>query len=327
MSRRLALALDRLGSSLQPEAAILEPLGISVEYASPDADRRARQLGEAEAVLLNRMIVDAAFFDSAPHCRVIVTYGVGHDHIDLREAERRGVIVAHVPDYCTDEVADHTMALFLAVARGIGQGDALVRGGGWGVEAVGTLHRLRGRVFGLVGFGRIARAVAERAQAFGLTVVAYDPAFLQSSVNGEPVKLLDNLRALLLASDVVSLHLPLTPETSGLIDARALRQMKTGAILINTSRGALVDLRALLNALDSGRLSGAGLDVFPDEPPDPASITRPTLVVTPHIGYYSIESMQELKESAARAVAAALTGAPVANRLTAAVSVEKELVG
>ena len=327
MSDRLALALDRLGSDLQPEAAILEPLGISVDYASPDPDRRRRQLSQAEAVLLNRTIVDASFLDAAPRCRVIVTYGVGHDHIDLQEAERRRVIVAHVPDYCTEEVADHTLALLLAVARGIRRGDALVRDGGWGVEAIGPLHRLRGRVLGLVGFGRIARAVAERARAFGLDVVTYDPAFPRASEIDGPVRLLDSLRALLLASDIVSLHLPLSAGTRSIINRQALRQMKQGAILINTSRGALVDLPALLEALDRGQLAGAGLDVFPDEPPDSTLVSRPDLVVTPHVGYYSVESMRELKDSAARAVAAALTGAQVANRLTAVPSVEKELVG
>jgi len=327
VSDRLALALDRLGSDLQPEAAILEPLGISVDYASPDPDRRRRQLSQAEAVLLNRTIVDASFLDAAPRCRVIVTYGVGHDHIDLQEAERRRVIVAHVPDYCTEEVADHTLALLLAVARGIRRGDALVRDGGWGVEAIGPLHRLRGRVLGLVGFGRIARAVAERARAFGLAVVSYDPAFPRASKVDGPVTLLDSLRALLLASDIVSLHLPLSAGTRSIIDRQALRQMKKGAILINTSRGALVDLLALLEALDRGQLAGAGLDVFPDEPPDSTLVSRPDLVVTPHVGYYSVESMRELKDSAARAVAAALTGAPVANRLTVVPSAEKELVG
>jgi D-3-phosphoglycerate dehydrogenase len=325
MSGRLALALDRVGSNLQPERAILEPLGINVHYVSVEPERRRQEIGRADAVLLNRTVVDAGFFDAAPSCRVIVTYGVGHDHIDLAEAERRGVIVAHVPDYCTEEVADHTVALLLAVARGIGRGDAAVRSGGWGINAIGPLHRLRGRVLGLVGYGRIARAVATRAQAFGLAVVAYDPAFPQTSVNRSAVRLLDSLEALLRASDAVSLHLPLSPETKDLIDAAALRQMKPGAILINTSRGALVDLPALLKALDDGQLAGAGLDVFPDEPPDPESISRPNLVVTPHIGYYSLESLHELKESAARAVAAALTGAAVANQLTAA-NIEKELV-
>jgi D-3-phosphoglycerate dehydrogenase len=327
VSERLALALDRLGTSLQPETAILAPLGITIEYASPDEARRIRQLGQAEAVLLNKTMVDGRFFEAAPRCRVIVTYGVGHDHIDLAEAERRGVVVAHVPDYCTEEVADHTMALFLAVARGVSRGDALVRGGGWGVDSIGPLHRLRGRVMGLVGFGRIARAVATRAHAFGLTVVAYDPAFPHDTSNGAAVTMLDNLHALLLKSDIVSLHLPLSPGTRSLIDRTALRQMKPGAILINTSRGALVDLSSLLEALDAGRLSGAGLDVFPDEPPDSTLINRTNLVVTPHIGYYSTESEEELKESAARAVAAALTGASVANRLTSMTHVQKELVG
>jgi len=326
VSEQLALALDHVGSSLDPEAAILAPLGITIDYVSSDPDRRSRQLVQAEAMLLNKAVVNASFFSAAPRCRVIVTYGVGHDHIDLHEAERRGVIVAHVPDYCTEEVADHTMALLLAVARGIRRGDALVRDGGWGLEAIGPLHRLRGRVLGLVGFGRIARAVAERARAFGLSVVAYDPAFHRPGQVDGPVTLLAGLRALLAASDIVSLHLPLSAGTSRIIDQPALRQMKRGAILINTSRGALVDLAALLEALDSGQLAGAGLDVFPDEPPDPTLVSRPDLVVTPHVGYYSIESMRELKESAARAVAAALTGSPVANRLTPAPRPAEELV-
>jgi D-3-phosphoglycerate dehydrogenase len=327
VSQRLTLALDRLGSDLQSEAAILEPLGITVDYASADPDRRRQQLGQAEAVLLNRTVVDASFLDAAPRCRVIVTYGVGYDHIDLNEAERRGVIVANVPDYCTEEVADHTLALLLAVARGVRRGDALVRDGGWGAEAIGPLHRLRGRVLGLVGFGRIARAVAERARAFGLAIVTYDPAFRSAADVDGPVRVVDSFRALLVTSDIVSLHLPLSDMTRSIIDRQALRQMKTGAILLNTSRGALVDLPALLEALDRGQLAGAGLDVFPQEPPDSTLVSRPDLVVTPHVGYYSVESMRELKESAARAVAAALTGAPVPNRLTAVPSVEKELVG
>jgi len=327
VSQRLALALDRLGANLQPEAAILEPLGITVDFASADPDRCRQQLSQAEAVLLNRTVVDASFLDAAPRCRVIVTYGVGYDHIDLPEAERRGVIVAHVPDYCTEEVADHTLALLLAVARGVRRGDALVRDGGWGADAIGPLHRLRGRVLGLVGFGRIARAVAERARGFGIAVVAYDPAFPHDGEIDGRVTLLDSLRALLATSDIVSLHLPLSDNTRSIIDRQALRQMKTGAILINTSRGALVDLPALFEALDRGQLAGAGFDVFPKEPPDSTLVSRPDLVVTPHVGYYSVESMRELKESAARAVAAALTGAPVPNQLTAVPSVEKELVG
>jgi D-3-phosphoglycerate dehydrogenase / 2-oxoglutarate reductase len=327
VSERLALALDRLGTNLQPEAAILEPLGITVDYASADPDLRRQQLVQAEAVLLNRTIVDASFLDAAPRCRVIVTYGVGHDHIDLREAERRGVIVAHIPDYCTEEVADHTLALLLAVARGVRRGDALVRDGGWGAEAIGPLHRLRGRVLGLVGFGRIARAVAERARAFGLAVVTYDPAFTGDGEVDGRVTLLDSLLALLATSDIVSLHLPLSARTRSIIDRQALHHMKKGAILINTSRGALVDLPAMLEALDRCQLAGAGLDVFPEEPPDSTLVSRPDLVVTPHVGYYSVESMRELKESAARAVAAALIGSPVANRLTAVPSAEKELVG
>lgn len=326
MTSGLVVALNRLGSTLDAERGVLDPFGIAIEYASDDPAARAQQLLLAEAVLVNKTKIDGRFFDAAPRCRAVVTYGVGHDHIDLAEAERRDVMVAHVPDYCTEEVADHTMALFLALARGIARGDALVRAGGWGVDGLGPFHRIRGRLMGLVGFGRIARAVAVRARAFGLTVAVYDPLFPPARGDGA-ITFLDSLESLLRVADVVSLHAPLLPGTRNLIGTGALRLMKPGSILINTSRGGLVDLPALLRALADGRLAGAGLDVFPDEPPHDLPLAGGNLILTPHIAYYSAESEQELKVSAATAVAAALTGAPVANQLTRTPTLRKEPVG
>lgn len=327
MSGRIVLAVDRVGNDLRPESAILAPLDISIEYPSENPAHRSHQFQHAEGILLNRTVVNDSFLRTVPSCRVIVTYGVGHDHIDVDAARRRHVIVAHVPDYCTEEVADHTMALFLTLARGICRSDALVRAGAWGLDGIGSLHRLRGRVMGLIGFGRIARAVASRAAAFGLDIFAYDPAFSSAAEPHSNVRLLPSLSELLSASDIVSLHLPLSARTQGLIDEKALRHLKPGAILINTSRGGLVELHALLEALNEGRLAGAGLDVFPEEPPDSEHLAHPNLVLTPHMAYYSMESQEELKISAARAVAAALTGLPVANLLTALEMIDKELVG
>ncbi len=307
-----ALCLDRVGKDVAPERGVLGPLGISVSWPAQAADAMEHQLKKADALLVNVTPVDAALLDRSPQCRVVVTYGVGYDHINLDEARRRRVVVANVPDYCTDEVADHTMALLLALARQIVTGHELVRAGGWGVHELGSVRRIRGRTLGLIGYGRTGRAVATRARSFGLRVVAYDP---QVSWGGEGVTMLASLPELLREADFVSLHAPLQKETAQLIDDRALTLMKPDSILINTSRGGLVDTDALLRALDRGSLAGAGLDVFPEEPPTAALLNRPNLLLSPHSAYYSAEAIVELKQSAAQAVAVVLTGGTPTHRL------------
>jgi D-3-phosphoglycerate dehydrogenase / 2-oxoglutarate reductase len=314
VSHSLVLALDRVGSDLEPETSILGPHGIEVRYPDAQPSKRRAELREAGGLLLNRTVVDERFLDAAPHCRVIATYGSGHDHIDLDAARASGVVVTNVPNYCTDEVADHTMAMLLALARGIPKGDAVVRAGGWGVEAVGELHRLSGQKLGLVGFGRIARAVAVRATAFGLRIATHDPSISDATIPSD-VSRTRRLSDLLRAADWISLHAPLVPETRALINRHSLALMKDGSYLVNTSRGSLVDLPALLDALDSGHLAGVGLDVFPDEPPPPMAGRGRNLLLSPHSAYYSIESVLELKRAAATDVAAVLTGRPPASPL------------
>lgn len=307
-----ALCLDRVGKDVAPERSVLGPLGISVSWPSQNPSSVENQLKKADALLVNVTPVDAGLLDRAPQCRVVVTYGVGYDHIDLDEARRRRVVVANVPDYCTDEVADHTMAMLLAVARQIVTGHELVRTGGWGVHHLGNIRRIRGRTLGLVGYGRTGRAVAVRARSFGLRVIAHDP---QVSFGGEGVTMLANLPELLEQADFVSLHAPLQRATVHLIDDRALKVMKPGSILINTARGGLVETGALLRALDRGDLAGAGLDVFPEEPPPAAPLDHPNLLLSPHSAYYSAEAIVELKQSAAQAVAVVLTGGSPTHRL------------
>jgi len=314
MTRLRALALDRVGSNLDPEVAILRPMGIDVEFASDEREERGHQLSSADGLLLNRATVGAELFDSAPRCRAVVTYGIGHDHIDLAEARSRGVVVMNVPDYCTGEVADHTLALLLALARAIAQGDRFVKAGGWGIEGVSPIHRLSGQVLGLIGYGRIARAVGLRARVFGLEVRAFDP-FVSTATAGSDVTLVKSIDELLREADHISLHLPLLPETRQIIDREAVAEMKPGVFLVNTSRGALVDMEALLQGLDSGVIAGAALDVFPNEPPDVGGFTGRNVVLSPHAAYFSIESMLQLKESAARALGDALTGNGARNRL------------
>jgi D-3-phosphoglycerate dehydrogenase len=226
-----------------------------------------------------------------PALKIVASCSVGYDHVDYEEAERRGVWVCNVPDYCVEEVADHSLALLLGLLRGIVELDRSVRAGAWDWTAAGDLRRIRGTRLGLIGFGRIGRALAERASAVGFEVWATDPAVSPQAIAAagakaaSPDELLENCEAF-------SLHLPLTPETKGLIGAKELASMPRGSVLVDSARAELVDLDALLGALESGHLAGAALDVLPAEPPTrelPAP-TAPRLVVTPHAAWYSVEA-------------------------------------
>ena len=213
--------------------------------------------------------VGAALCEQLPALRVVGTATVGFDHVDVPE----DVAVVNVPDYCTEEVADHTVALLYALLRGI----VPLSSGPWDAKAAGPLRVVRGLRVGIVGLGRIGSAVASRVDALGCEVVAHDVRPIDGGVS---------LPELLAESDVVSLHVPLTTETRGLIGRDELALLKPDALLINTARGAVVDLAALLAALRGGRLGGAALDVLPAEPP-PMRPVAPNLIVTPHAAYYS----------------------------------------
>jgi D-3-phosphoglycerate dehydrogenase / 2-oxoglutarate reductase len=236
------------------------------------------------AVLTLLTPVGEELFESLPALRVVGTATVGYDHIDLESAERRGVAVVSVPDYCTQEVADHTVALLYALARGVVELDRQVARGAWSPRGAGRLRTLAGMRVGIVGLGRIGGAVATRLLALGCEVWAND--VLPVARDGVRNVGLDEL---LSECDAVTLHVPLTPETRGLIGRVQIAAMRPGAFLVNTARGAVVDVAAVLEALHDGRLGGAALDVLPQEPPavPPAA---PNLVVTPHAAYYSEES-------------------------------------
>ncbi len=216
-----------------------------------------------------------------PALRVVGTASVGFDHVDLEAAERRGVAVVSVPDYCTEEVADHTLALLYALLRGVVELDRRVARGEWDAKAAGPLRTLAGRRVGIVGLGRIGNAVATRLLALGAEVWATD--VLPVARDGVQLVELDEL---LTECEAVTLHVPLTKETRGLIRSREIASMRSGALLVNTSRGGVVDAGAVLQALRSRHLGGAALDVLPNEPP-PAPPLAPNLIVTPHAAYYS----------------------------------------
>jgi D-3-phosphoglycerate dehydrogenase len=230
--------------------------------------------------------VGAELFARLPALRVVGTATVGFDHIDVEAAEERGVAVVSVPDYCTQEVADHTLALIYALVRGVVTLDRDVVRGGWNVRAAGGLRTLAELRVGIVGLGRIGGAVATRLLALGVEVWAND--VLPVARDGVRFVELDDLLA---ECDVVTLHVPLTRETRGLIGRAQLASMKQDALLVNTSRGAVVDVGAVLDALRAGRLGGAALDVLPTEPP-PMAPLAPNLVLTPHAAYYSEASVE-----------------------------------
>jgi D-3-phosphoglycerate dehydrogenase len=240
---------------------------------------------DVDAILtLPRFPVDAALMDALPRLRAIGTASVGFDHIDVDAAAARGIAVVSVPDYCTEEVADHTLALLLALVRGVVELDRSVSRGEWDPHAAGPLRTLAGMRVGIVGLGRIGRAVVTRLLALGCEVLVHDVA----PVSHEGVRLV-RLDELLRSSDAVSLHVPLTAETRGLIGRSEIASMQPGAYLVNTARGPVVEVEALLEALRSGRLGGAALDVLPAEPPV-APPVAPNLIVTPHAAFYSPES-------------------------------------
>jgi D-3-phosphoglycerate dehydrogenase / 2-oxoglutarate reductase len=233
------------------------------------------------AVLTISKPVGAGLFAQLPALRVVGTATVGFDHIDIEAAEERGVAVVSVPDYCTEEVADHTLALLYALVRGVVVLDRDVQRGGWNPRAAGALRTVAELRVGIVGLGRIGGAVATRLLGLGVEVWAND--LLPVARDGVQFVELDELLA---ECDAVTLHVPLTRETRGLIGRAQLGSMKGDALLVNTSRGAVVDIGAVLVALRAGRLGGAALDVLPQEPP-PLAPLAPNLVLTPHAAYYS----------------------------------------
>lgn len=306
------LVTDHVFPGLEIEHELLEPLGVEVVLAdSVDEDRLVELAAGVEGILVcfapvTERVVEAA---AAGGCKVIARYGIGYDNVAVDAASRHGIVVTNVPDYCLDEVADHTLALILATARGVVAADRSVAAGGWTIDHA-RIHRLRGRRLALIGLGGIGRRVLERALPFGLEVVGYDPFVEPGSVAG--VELVDSLEAAVADADFVSLHLPATAQSQHLIDAAALAAMRAAPLLVNTARGGLVDLDAVVAALDEGRLSGVALDVTEIEPLPADHPLRGHLlaIVTPHMAFHSVEATEELQRRAAQEVRRALTGEP-----------------
>lgn len=307
----IVVVTDHVFADLEQERALLAAAGHELRYDRNlgTAEEVAAAVVDADAVLNCYAPVPAEAIRAMRSCRIVARYGIGLDTIDIPAATEHGVIVTNVPDYCIDEVSDHALALILALGRGIVRLDRSVRSGSWDPMLARPLHRLRGRTLGLVGFGRIARRLAEKAMPIGLRVLSTDPYVPDDAIRAAGAEPTD-LSSLLGASDVVSIHAPLTEESRHLIGAAELAAMRPGAVLVNTSRGPLVDLDAVRAALEAGRLGGVALDVLEREPPDPGDplLQRPDVILTPHTAFYSEESMAEQQRKAAQQVLAALRG-------------------
>lgn len=306
------IVTDYVFASLDPEREVLSAVPAElIEADASSRDRLLAQVADADGILnCYYRAVDRELLEAAPRCLVVARYGIGVDTIDIAAATDLGVIVTNVPSYCVEEVADHTIGLLLACARKIVRLDGVVRGGVWDHKGVGPIHRLRGRVLGLIGFGKIARRVAVRAQALGLLARCYDPAVAPAECERLGVENV-GLPVLLADSDFVSLHVPLNDETRHMIGEQQLAAMKPTAYLINTARGALVDNAALRRALETNQIAGSGIDLLdeaiPFSPDDPL-LRLPNLVITPHAAWYSVEAVTELQRTAAEEVARVLRG-------------------
>ena len=254
---------------------------------------------DADAILYDYAPITANVIGALQKCRVIVRYGVGLDRIDLAAAKERGIEVRYLPGWSSDEVSDHTLALIFAVGRRLLPLDQWVRRGNWGYSGECNPWRISGKRLGLVGFGAIARCVARKARGIGMEVIACDPYVLPDVFAASGVVPVA-FKELLRDADIVSLHVPHSASTAGMIGEAQLAMMKDGAMLINTARGGVVDEPALIAALQSGKLSGAGLDVFAGEPPavDSPLLSMDSVVLTPHMACYSETSMDEMHRRA-----------------------------
>lgn len=300
------------------EAAALAPYGLSVELLDwqDDRSRLAAGLSQAEIIFVRDTPLDAPVIAAMTRARGIVRYGVGVDTIDIKTARERGIIVTRVPGYGAEiEVADHTLALFLAVRRRIVSRDRSVRAGAWQVGQAEPIARIAGSTAGLVGFGRIGQAVVHRLRAFGISrFLVHDPFVPPDRLPADSVAV--DLPTLAAGSDLITLHAPATPRNRHVIDAAFLSRARPGAILVNTGRGPLVDEQALAEALASGRILGAGIDVFETEPPwNSPLLAAPNVVVSDHAAWYSEATVEALQRGAVEQAIQILTTGTASERV------------
>lgn len=305
MSTYKVVLTDQVFPTIEIETEALGAIDATIEVADGTLDDVLARVGDADALLTTYFGVDAATVAQLTNCKIIARYGIGTDNVDIAAAADAGIVVTNVPDYSVEEVAAHALAMLLTLWRKLPQADAVVRSGGWSIDAFRPITRLSTLTVGLVGFGRISRRLADSLTTLGVSLVCHDP-FVDA---GPEVPPLVSLEELLRTSDAVSLHAPLTPETRGMIGAKELDMMPDHAVLVNTSRGPLVVLDDLLDALRDGKIAAAALDVFEQEPLDASRIEGvPGLVVSPHMAYYSEQALNESQRKASAQIVKVLSG-------------------
>ena len=303
------------------EASVERPLledvaDLQTVWLEYNAEFPAEVIDADAMILWHGPQVTGAIVARMKNCRAIIRNGVGFDSVDIAAAARAGIPVCNVPDYGTEEVADHAMALILALYRQLFPLDVEAKQLGWKINVAGKMRRLRTQILGIVGLGRIGTATALRAKAFGFRVVFYDPFVPSGTHKAVGVDRVSSLDDLLQVSDTVSVHCPLTTETRGMFGAGEIARMKPGAFLVNTARGDIVQKAPVLAALRSGHLGGAGLDVVEAEPLRTAEeAATPNLIVTCHAAFCSPEGMVEMRSTSAKIARAAVLGQPVWNKV------------
>jgi D-3-phosphoglycerate dehydrogenase len=293
--------------SIREEKEEFDRMGAELILAQVREEEELIRVGkEADGLINQYALLTRRVFENLPKCKVVSRYGVGVDSIDLRAATDLGIIIANVPDYCIDEVASHAVAMMLTLTRKTAFFDRKVKSSQWDFRQGTPIHRIQGKTLGLIGCGKIGFEVAKRISAFGVKVMAFDP-YIQRT--GEKIELTD-LETVLRKSDFISIHCPLNDSTQHLIGEQEFKKMERKPLLINTSRGPIVNEKALIQALEEGRISGAGLDVLETEPPDSKNpmLKMENVIFSPHVGFYSEESISELKRRTARNVSDVLRG-------------------
>lgn len=283
------------------------------EYTAPE--QTISRLQGADIALTNKTVIDAAVLDACPSVKLICVLATGYNVVDCEDTKRRGIPVCNVPAYGTDAVAQFTFALLLELCHQVGHHSKAVHDGRWSESRDFCFWdtpqmELAGKTMGIIGFGKIGRAVGRIAKAMGMKVIAYNRS---RCPEGEAIGTYVDLETLLKTADVISLHCPLTAENAGLINKETLAQMKDGAILLNTARGPLLDEQAVADALHSGKLRGAAVDVVSKEPMEKTNplLTAPNCIITPHMAWAPTESRQRILECTARSIAAFLDGKPI----------------
>jgi D-3-phosphoglycerate dehydrogenase len=310
MAKYKVVVSDNRHGDYSIEADVLKP--VDAEVVIEDCSTVEEMIiacRDADGVLLDQAPMPAKVIENMTKCKVVSRYGVGYDNVDVEACTKKKIYVANVPDYCMEDVSDHAMALFFSCVRRITLRDKQVRQGGWNMDRSG-IFRIKDKVFALIGFGNISRCLMRKLSGLGLKkVLVYDPYVSKEIIEALGAQKAD-LEMALAQADYISLHVPVTPETKGIINKKAFSLMKNSAILINTARGPLIEEEALIDALSNGKIAFAGLDTHNKEPlpGDNPLLKMDNCILTDHVGFYSDESMKELHTKIAQNIRAVLEG-------------------